>query len=83
MLNVHRTAKTYGVRPSELLEISDEWAAYCLDSAVSLFGNYIESKQLDKSFDLDDFLSEKKTDLEKKIPKAVLDVVVVNNKKGG
>ncbi len=83
MLNLHRTAKTYGIRPSKLLNISDEWAAYCLDNAIALFGNFVEGKQLDKSFDLDDFLSEKKSSLESKIPKSIVDVVVVKNRKKG
>jgi len=44
MWNVHVTAKTYGIRPSELLCIKDEWTAYCFDNAVSLIGNLIENK---------------------------------------
>lgn len=26
------------------MQIHDQWAAYCLDSAVSYFGNFVESK---------------------------------------
>jgi hypothetical protein len=42
--NLHITSKTYGTLPSHILHIYDQWAAYCLDSAVSYFGNYVESK---------------------------------------
>jgi hypothetical protein len=41
------TGKTFGQRPSDLLRVEDEWAALCLDNAVSFFGNYIESKLLE------------------------------------
>ncbi len=37
-------ATTFKVRPSSLLNIVDEWAAYALDAATALFGNVIESK---------------------------------------
>jgi hypothetical protein len=36
MLVLHRIAKEYGKRPSEIVNIGDEWAAYQLDVAVLL-----------------------------------------------
>jgi hypothetical protein len=36
------TSKTYSTRPSQLLDVGDPYAAYCLDSAVSFFGNAVE-----------------------------------------
>lgn len=37
-------AKTWGVRPSELLAIDDEYVAYCLDQAVGYFGRTLEAE---------------------------------------
>lgn len=37
------TAKTTTSRPSRMLGIENEWIAYQLDSAISLFGNVIEA----------------------------------------
>ncbi len=38
MLTLHHVAKTYHRRPSEIMGIEDEWAAYQFDAAV-LFGS--------------------------------------------
>jgi hypothetical protein len=35
---------SYGRRPSEILGIDDEWAAYQLDDAVTYLGRWVESK---------------------------------------
>lgn len=40
-------AKTYAVRPSRLLRVFDEWAAYQLDAAVLYLGTWVESKLAD------------------------------------
>lgn len=40
-------AKTWGIRPSELLGIRNEYVAYCFDQAVGYAGTYIEA-ELDK-----------------------------------
>lgn len=40
-------AKTWGVRPSDLLGIEDRYEAFCLDSAVAEFGAHVE-EELDK-----------------------------------
>jgi hypothetical protein len=37
-------AKTWGVRPSELVAIDDEYVAYCLDQAVGYFGRTLEAE---------------------------------------
>ena len=36
MLTLHLVAKTYHRRPSEIVGIADEWAAYQFDTAVLL-----------------------------------------------
>ena len=36
MLTLHLVARTYHRRPSELVRIEDEWAAYQFDTAVLL-----------------------------------------------
>lgn len=38
------TSKTFNIRPSELLDVSDPYAAYCVDSAVGMFGRTLESE---------------------------------------
>jgi hypothetical protein len=35
---------SYGRRPSEILGVDDEWAAYQLDDAVTYLGRWVESK---------------------------------------
>lgn len=42
------TAKTTNARPSSLLGIDAEWIAYQFDSAVTLFGNAIESASMER-----------------------------------
>jgi len=37
-------AKTWGVRPSDLLAIEDEYVAYCLDQAVGYFGRTLDAE---------------------------------------
>ena len=37
-------AKTWSCRPSELLNIEDDYVAYCLDQAVGYFGRALESE---------------------------------------
>lgn len=37
--SLYNHAKTWGVRPSELLDLHDPYVAYCLDEAVATFGN--------------------------------------------
>lgn len=44
---LYSQAKAWTVRPSELLDVSDGWAAYCLDNAVWTFGEWVIS-ELDK-----------------------------------
>ena len=43
MWALYQTATKTGQRPSRLLNVFDEWAAYQLDSAVVFFGTAIES----------------------------------------
>lgn len=38
------TAKTFGCRPSDLMDVGDPFAAYCLDSAVGTFGRTLENE---------------------------------------
>lgn len=45
--NLYLDSKTWAVRPSQLLDISDSYVAYCLDEAVALLGNEV-SAALDK-----------------------------------
>lgn len=44
VFSLYRTAKDFGQRPSDLMNITDEWAGWQLDNAVSWFGNWVESK---------------------------------------
>lgn len=37
-------AKTWNCRPSDLLAIEDEYAAYCLDQAVGYFGRTLQAE---------------------------------------
>lgn len=41
---MHGLAKTYRVRPSDLLGLENTWDAFCFDSAVAVFCNKIESE---------------------------------------
>lgn len=43
MWTLYQKAKTYSRLPSTLLKLNDEWVAYQLDSAVTLFGTVIEN----------------------------------------
>lgn len=37
-------AQQYRCRPSSLVGVTDPYAAYCLDEAIYLFGNYVEAE---------------------------------------
>lgn len=37
-------AKTWNCRPSDLLNIQDDYVAYCLDQAVGYFGRTLENE---------------------------------------
>lgn len=39
---MYQTSKTFNIRPSQLLDIDDPYAAYCLDNAVGEFGRALE-----------------------------------------
>lgn len=41
---VFQTAKTFNVRPSAILNVTDPYAAYCLDTAVGEFGRTVENE---------------------------------------
>lgn len=41
---LYQEAKTWSVRPSSLLAISEEYPAYCFDQAVGLLGRRIENE---------------------------------------
>lgn len=78
--NLHQTANTYGARPSEILHIVDQWAAYCLDTATLYWGNYIESKinELDEKthkpkYRLEDLLRDTNADSAPQPTKRVVD----------
>lgn len=43
MWRMYGLAKTWGCRPSELLE-ADGWRAFCFDSAISVFGNHVSNE---------------------------------------
>lgn len=57
--NLYQHAKTWVVRPSELLSISNDYVAYCLDEAVFTFGTWVESE-------LDSIEGEKAQDVNRK-----------------
>jgi hypothetical protein len=40
---LHAVSAAYGQRPSELLRVSDPWAAYQLDAATLLLGREVEA----------------------------------------
>jgi hypothetical protein len=44
MWQLHLVCKTYPTRPSDLVGIEDEWAAYQFDLALALFGNNVEAE---------------------------------------
>lgn len=37
-------AKTWQTRPSQLLNIDNDWQAFCLDRAVATFGNALKAE---------------------------------------
>lgn len=41
---LYNLAKTWGCRPSELLNLSSDFDAYCLDNAVATFGNHLSAE---------------------------------------
>lgn len=41
---LYQTAKSFMVRPSELLNVQDRYAAYCLDNACGEFGRSLENE---------------------------------------
>lgn len=44
MWSLYQTAKTFNQRPSALLDVSEPYAAYCLDNACGEFGRAIENE---------------------------------------
>lgn len=44
MWSLFQTARRFSARPSELVHITDPFAAFCFDDAVSYLGMYIESE---------------------------------------
>jgi hypothetical protein len=57
MWNLHTLATTYHTRPSAVLGIADDWAAYQFDMAVLSFAQHVEA-QLNKKIPLKRILSE-------------------------
>lgn len=41
---LYLNSKDFGCRPSQLLDLSDSYAAYCLDAACGQFGRALESE---------------------------------------
>lgn len=41
-------AQQWGVRPSQLVGVSDTYVAYCLDQAVGYYGSWVDA-ELDKA----------------------------------
>jgi hypothetical protein len=41
---IYQTAKSFNTRPSDILGVTDKYAAYCLDTAVGEFGRVIENE---------------------------------------
>lgn len=44
MWQIYNLAKTWNCRPSELLGLTSDWDAYCLDNAVAAFGNHLTAE---------------------------------------
>lgn len=44
MWNLHSLSATYCQRPSAIIGVTDQWAAYQFDLAVNAFGAWVESK---------------------------------------
>lgn len=65
LLNLDRLGRTYGVRPSAILGIEDEWAAYQFDLAAMALGNRVEKAIIDKE-DVSALLGEKAGKVDKK-----------------
>jgi hypothetical protein len=68
MRNLSLLCKATGQRPSEIVAVEDEWAAYQFDQAVMFVGRYIHNKlnELDKNgkplYDIEDLLGDKQSD---------------------
>lgn len=45
--NLYKLAKTWVVRPSDLLNVKDDYIAFCIDEAVATFGDEIEAELQD------------------------------------
>ena len=41
---IYQQAKTWGCRPSDLLNIENDYYAYCFDEAVATWGSYVTSE---------------------------------------
>lgn len=48
MWNLHNLSSAYGQRPSAIIGISDDWAAYQFDLAVLALGRHVEAGLADK-----------------------------------
>jgi hypothetical protein len=65
MWHLSLLSKTTGTRPSEIVGIDDEWAAYQFDQAVIFVGRYVHSKtnELDRDgkplYDINDMLGDR------------------------
>lgn len=44
MWNLHNLSSKLKVRPSELVDIQESYAAFCFDQAVMYLGSYIQSE---------------------------------------
>jgi hypothetical protein len=55
---MYNQATTWGVRPSSLSRIDDEWAAYQFDAAMLGFGREVEQRLSDGKRTADDVLTE-------------------------
>jgi hypothetical protein len=44
MFLLHQIAKEYGVRPSDLVGISHEYVAFCVDQIVFRWGTYVQGE---------------------------------------
>ncbi len=48
MWSLYLTAKTTSTRPSDLLDVSERWAAYQFDTAVTTVGRVIENAMAER-----------------------------------
>ena len=72
--SLYQEAKTWKTRPSTLLGMEDAYLAYCLDQAVSTFGNFVQNK-------IDSVEGKNKAEIERKTAQILGDILNLPDEK--